>query len=53
MTPMWISVIVLGVITVGISMLYLLTGSPQASELDLGEVSESWLNQKLADKSEP
>lgn len=48
----WLGAAVVGVIVVGLTIRRLLARSAGSSDLNLGEVSQSWLIQKQADKSE-
>ena len=46
----WIAATVIGSIVVGLVLRRLLT--PQSSETDLGQVSQSWITEARANKSE-
>ena len=47
---MWISVAVVGLIAAGLVLKRLL--APSSPDIDLGEVSQSWLTETRANKSE-
>ena len=48
----WIGVSVVGLIAVGIAIRLRLARSSESSDISLGEVSQSWLTENRADKSE-
>jgi len=48
----WIGVVVVGLIAAGVAIKRLLARSSRSSDIDLGEVSQSWLTDKRADKRE-
>ena len=48
----WIGVSVVGLIAVGIAIRRWLARSSESSDINLGEVSQNWLTENRADKSE-
>jgi hypothetical protein len=48
----WIGVALVGLIVAGITIKRLLARSSGSSDIDLGEVSQSWLTEKRTDKSD-